>query len=801
MSSQSRPAPIFKFGPDSNSAAASSGAGGNPPNLKMFEREDWTLFRTVEGLQQKAGVSAKRLRRLVLKELGDNALDTGAAVRVGQIGKQFFVEDDGPGLDGTPEQIAELFSIRRPMRSSKLLRLPQRGALGNGLRVVSGAVLASEGMLIVTTRNRRIELQPKADGTTLPVKVKAVDHPSGTRIEIGFGPALPDDPDVLAWAKAAQTIAKAGNSYSGATSAWWYDAAHFHELLLASGAQPVRSLIAQLDGCSGGKAGEIVAAARLGRMACNDINRQQAVQLLELARAAARPVTPERLGGLGRDSFADGSYAVERGRAAFGNSKPQADVPFVVEAWAAKLEKSDDDFRLDIYINRTPTTGDVNIYRDRDKDITVVGSGLTHYHADAPKKGGYAIAVNVTTPYCPITSDGKAPDLALFAKAIMTVIAAAMRKAQRIAPKDTKVTQKSVVLDNLDDVIADVSGPKRHRFSVRQILYRIRKIVREEIGQGPTTSNFASIITDYEAENGEIPRMYREPRGSIYHPHLTETIPLSTLTVEQYERPPWCYNKLIANEKEGFNEALKEDGWFERHDCAPCSSKGFTTRAIKDLVDKLAVHAEPVTVFCVHDANSSGPMIHQTFQEETKARGARKIKIVNLGLEPWEAVAMGLEVETISEPEKGRRPIADYVLNRDREFPNEAPGGISWEKWLQTHRIELNAMTTPQFIEWLDRKMEPYIGKLIPPDDVIAGELEKQLDAKVRDAVTERILREAGFEDQVAAALAPLERPSAAELRTGIKRLFKRNPKRAWRDHIEACADKAAGTKKPKARA
>jgi hypothetical protein len=48
------------------------------PKILKFERADWTLFRTVEGLQQKAGVTAKLLRRLVLKELGDNALDTGA---------------------------------------------------------------------------------------------------------------------------------------------------------------------------------------------------------------------------------------------------------------------------------------------------------------------------------------------------------------------------------------------------------------------------------------------------------------------------------------------------------------------------------------------------------------------------------------------------------------------------------------------------------------------------------------------------------------------------------------------------
>ena len=31
--------------------------------------------------------------------------------------------------------------------------------------------------------------------------------------------------------------------------------------------------------------------------------------------------------------------------------------------------------------------------------------------------------------------------------------------------------------------------------------------------------NFTSIITDYESENGEIKGMYREPRGSITHPH------------------------------------------------------------------------------------------------------------------------------------------------------------------------------------------------------------------------------------------------------------------------------------------
>ena len=131
-------------------------------------------------------------------------------------------------------------------------------------------------------------------------------------------------------------------------------------------------------------------------------------------------------------------------------------------------------------------------------------------------------------------------------------------------------------------------------------------------------SNFTSILTDYEAEHGEIPLMYREPRGSITHPHRDETITLGTLMVEEYERPAWTFNKLLYIEKEGALEALKQNRWAERHDCAVMSSKGFSTRAARDLIDKLVEHDEPVEVFCVHDADASGSMIYQTLQEATK---------------------------------------------------------------------------------------------------------------------------------------------------------------------------------------
>jgi hypothetical protein len=256
--------------------------------------------------------------------------------------------------------------------------------------------------------------------------------------------------------------------------------------------------------------------------------------------------------------------------------------------------------------------------------------------------------------------------------------------------------------------------------------------------------------------------------------------------VESYERPPWTFNKLLYVEKEGFSEALKDVRWGERHDCALMSSKGFTTRAARDLVDKLAEHDEPVTVFCVHDADAAGTMIYQTFQEETKARGARRITIVNLGLEPWEAVEAGLEVEHVEEAEK-HRAVAEYV--RDRH------DGDYWVNWLQTHRVELNAMTTPQFIAWLDRKMaEDADGKLIPPPDILEAELKRRTEQKVRDAVVARILREANIDAQVADALAEIEAPDSAALDAGIKNLFGERPDAEWRDHIEAVATELAST-------
>jgi hypothetical protein len=330
----------------------------------QFERPDWVMFRSVDTLCQKAGVGANRLRRLVLKELADNAADAGGHVVAGALDSdgnrfvgqysrcnRFFVEDDGPGIPGTPEDIARLFSINRPLVSSKLRRLPSRGALGNGLRVVAGAVAASDGALEVRTRNRRLVLTPQEDGSTA-VEAFDIDFPTGTRIEVAFGAAIPADEGALEWADAVSRMVGAGESYRGSPSPHWYDGDHWYELLQAAGARPIRDLVSTLDGCSGPKAGRITAAFK--GMACNALSREQAVEVLEAAREASRPVSPERIGKVGKLDILPPWHALEKGTFTTRGRHPHAEIPFVVEAWVHVDPKGENRADLEVFVNRTP---------------------------------------------------------------------------------------------------------------------------------------------------------------------------------------------------------------------------------------------------------------------------------------------------------------------------------------------------------------------------------------------------------------------------------------------------------------
>jgi hypothetical protein len=702
----------------------------------MFEREDWTLFRNLGTLGQKAGVPLRKLAALAVKELADNALDAGADVKVSQDGGWIFVEDDGPGIPGDSQAIARLFSIRRPLTSSKLVRVPSRGALGNGLRVVAGTVLASGGELYVETRGQRHTISPRDDGSADVVSTPC-SREVGTLVAVRFGAVLPVRGDVLYWAQIASIFASVGKSYKGKTSPWWYDSEAFFEMCKAAGERSLEDLLRIFRDIS---AADITDLAQ-GRMA-NSLERSESDLLLAELRNRSKEPQPSVLGKMGDAIGEEYAYAHENGKIEVRGAGMAAQMPFSIDAFVTVLEDGEEDELL-MLVNRTPITGEINVQRQKTHQLGLIGCGLK-YIVEVGRKPVKVIC-NVTTPYMPVTTDGKEPDLHRYVNPLFRVIEKAAKKAKR---KSTEVngrraSQRGIIANNLYDAIDKASGNGTYRYSLRQLFYAVRPYMLEAFGKEPDYNYFAQVITDIEAADGcDLPGLYRDARGIIYHPHTRQEIPLGTLNVEQYARPEWTFNKILYSEKEGFFSILKDAGWPEQNDCALLTSKGFASRAARDVLDLIGETQEEIYFFCIHDADASGTLIYQALTEATRARGARKVHVINLGLDPWEALSMGLQIETFrTEKDSGKRaerrlPVASYV---DKH----------WEDWLQTQRVELNAMSSPQFIEWLNSKFQEHASKVVPPTPVLRKQFEDQTRTAVSRMLADRILREAGFEGQV----------------------------------------------------
>lgn len=793
-----------------------------------FERGDWTLFRSLETIGQRAGVQREDLAKLVAKELTDNALDAldasgvGGECEVGLLeGNSFYVQDNGPGMVGDDARIAELFSFGRDMVTSKLVRLPTRGALGNGLRVVAGAVLASGGFLVVSTHGRSLRLDPLDDGTTAGERIGEWDRP-GTRVEVTFGPNLPVSQDTLKWAREAIVLAGGGERYTGGSSPWWYDSGGFFDLLNSAKDATLSDVLKGFDKFSS-KGQKIAAKLGWGRRA-NSIGRDEAERILEaMRRHVPKPFKADRLGAIGLISNLPRSYAKVHGSYERPPSRGRllATIPYVVEVWA-DFAKRRAHFRVSV--NRTPIAADTRAYHEKNS-LEVYGCGL-----DKPLKPipvgikPVTVWVNVETPYMPITTDGKAPDLGPLSEPIFGAIASAVRRLKNGRSDDAgpkKVHQNEAILACLDEGIAHAGGGAR--YTQRQLFYAIRDIMKKRYPgiKEPTWDWFCQVITDHEDKIGhDLDGITRDNRGVLYEPHTGRLIPIGTRTVEEYERPGWTFNKVLYCEKEGFFDGMIAAKWPERHDCALLTSKGFATRAARDVIDLMSDTGEKIQFFCVHDGDASGTLIYQALNEATKARPERAKPVVNLGLEPWDGLAMGLSPESVERKSK-TAAVAEYVRKRDREEKaardlargheltpeEEAKEFTSWERWLQSYRVELNAMTTPQFMAWLDKQFDKHVGrgpdsvpaKVIPSADVQAEELKTEVRRELRRKIKRRVLRRAKIGRRVEVACHRRRGEIEARIEslgTEIADALSRAPQDSWRGPIARIADELAEPRK-----
>jgi hypothetical protein len=174
-------------------------------------------------------------------------------------------------------------------------------------------------------------------------------------------------------------------------------------------------------------------------------------------------------------------------------------------------------------------------------------------------------------------------------------------------------------------------------------------------------------------------------------------------------------------------------------------------------------------------------VIRRATQEATRIRGRRNVEIIDLGLNPWEAVELArrgvVEIEDVPR-RKIPKAVADHV-------------GPRWAEWLRTHRCELNAFTTEDLIAWINAKMAKYVGKLIPPADVLADRLEEEMRKILTERITDEILEEAGLDERVERALQGRMKgikKAGRGLKRRVAEALEENPWKPWTSPIDAMA-------------
>ncbi|MEW6601309.1 MAG: hypothetical protein AB1499_10100, partial [Nitrospirota bacterium] len=399
-------------------------------------KEDWLDFRTLAGIQKRTGIRQDELLETVVKELVDNSLDECGACELITTSRGFYVQDKGEGIPGSDDDIAYLFSIKRPRISTKNLRLPKRGCLGEGLRLCAAVSLNLNYEIEVSTRGRTLKLEPLSSGYTKHKVTGSYQEP-GTRVEIRCGKDIDwtdNDKGILRWGKLAIEMAR-GRDYSGKSSPFWYDSAFFDEFLTTlelPDDYSLTSIIEEAFGLNDFTHSNDSVKKILNKKVL-ELTIQDKYMLLDALREAAKIISP-RLNGnvdpalLGNVGAIPGYdfYSSRTGvyRYTGNEGSLDAEIPFVVEIWGKRPPFLSN---ARIFINKSPVMEYVHCWSD-EKQLKLSGCGIVEKF---PAKSPLDLRINIITPYVPLSSNSKKPDLKEMTDTIHTALESVIKQSNK----------------------------------------------------------------------------------------------------------------------------------------------------------------------------------------------------------------------------------------------------------------------------------------------------------------------------------------------------------------------------------
>jgi hypothetical protein len=707
----------------------------------MYEREDWLLFLDPATLPQKAGCSPFHLNQIVLKELVDNGLDTGTNASLAYANGQWVVCDDGPGIN--PAIVPKLFSVNRSLLSSKLKRLPSRGMLGNGLRVVMGAVAINGGSLIVETRGHRLQLVTDiATGDTIVLSDEPISQKQGTTVQLSLGSYDKSD-QVLA--QESIRIAKCGKHYQGSSSPWWYGPNDLYRLF--ANVTPTNATVGDVCRDLGVRFED--------KRSARNITKPDAEAILADLRAATKPLTPQEIGFLGRDLEPDWPGYAQKADVV--RTQSGAEIPYTVEAFAIcsrSSEKGQGSVDISVIINRSMTLARLHAicYPSR---IVVRGCDINR-QLEGPGTGDYEILLSVIAPHIQLAGDGKEPVLRPFGDAIAYVMKKACGAAHRAMAKPLRgMSTKDAAWSIMAEAYQVASGNGRYPANARQIMYAARPMILALTHTTKLDDRYftQTLLPDYIEEHSEETTDWDvvfDARGTFTEPHTRREVSLGTIDVREYlgdrsrlgpaveltyskmfptKGPTNRYSNLLFIEKEGFEPLFRAARIAERFDIAIMSTKGMSTTAARMLIDRLSPRLANVLV--LHDFDVTGFSIFGTLGTSSRRyRFNNRVPIIDIGLRLVDVERHSLQSEPVEI--SGDWDVRAATLREHGALPAEID-------FLRHQRVELNAMTTTEFIAFLENKLVAHGVSKVVPDQQIAQQHARRI---IEQQLAEQAMRE-----------------------------------------------------------
>jgi hypothetical protein len=358
--------------------------------------------------------------------------------------------------------------------------------------------------------------------------------------------------------------------------------------------------------------------------------------------------------------------------------------------------------------------------------------------------------------------------------------------------RERGISIKEAAAQIMEQAYLKASGDGRLPANARQIMYVARPHIEKETGRKLDDNYFTqTLLPDYIEENDVDWDVVYDARGHFTEPHDGKRFGLGTLEVRKYlaefndpsvidatlsqaevetKGPSGNFGAVLFVEKEGFAPLFKAAQIAERFDIAIMSTKGMSVTAARELADEMCSEHD-IPLFLLHDFDKAGFSIAGTLQRNTRRYEFQNdITVIDLGLSLTDVETMGLESEYQHHPRGNRYALEENLRTNGASEEEIAFMFRDFDRLRSTRRVELNAMTSPQFVAFAERKLrENGVTKIVPDQELLvevytAIERGRRLEQAVK-----------AFDDEIDEDHKPPK-----NLKQRVRKVLEKHPAKRW---------------------